>query len=50
MKIEIFYDAKCKDCVNFKSNGRFKQSECLLNQKHLWKGGKTLACDKFKLN
>lgn len=50
MKIEIIYDAKCKHCVNFKSNGRGKTSECLIKSKPLFKGGNTLACDKFKLN
>lgn len=49
MKIEIIYDAKCKHCVNFKSNGRGKTSECLIKSKPLFKGGNTLACDKLNL-
>lgn len=47
-KIEVHYDAKCKHCSNWKSNGRGKPSECLIKAKPLYRGKDTPACDKFK--
>lgn len=50
MKVEIFYDAKFKHCKNFKSHVRGKPVEFLIKANPLFKGGRTLACDKFILN
>lgn len=48
MKVEIYYDAKCKHCRNFERNGRGKKSTCALKHQ-LNFGEKTKACDDFKL-
>ena len=46
--VTIHYEAKCRHCDNYQSNGRGKKSTCKIDGPIIF-GPKTKACKNFKL-